>query len=89
MELTILETLAFGLPVVNFDCDTGSAEVLEDTGSILVAKNDVDNLASSLIELMKDDEQRAVISLKSKDKARLYQPEKIVSQWVELLESFK
>lgn len=86
--MVLLETLAFGLPVVSFDCDTGPAEVLEDTGSILVAKNDVDKLASSLIELMKDDEQRAVISLKSKDKAKLYQPDKIVSQWVDLLESF-
>lgn len=87
--MVLLETLAFGLPVVSFDCDTGPAEVLEDTGSILVAKNDVDKLASSLIELMKDDEQRAVISLKSKDKARLYQPEKIVSQWVYLLENLE
>ena len=87
--MVLLETLAFGLPVVSFDCDTGPAEVLEDTGSILVAKNDVDRLALSLIELMKDDEQRAIISLKSKDKARLYQPEKIVSQWVDLLENLE
>ena len=87
--MVLLETLAFGLPVVSFNCDTGPAEILEDTGSILVAKNDVDKLALSLIELMKDDERRAIISLKSKDKARLYQPEKIVSQWVDLLENLE
>ena len=87
--MVLLETLAFGLPVVSFNCDTGPAEILEDTGSILAAKNDVDKLALSLIELMKDDERRAIISLKSKDKARLYQPEKIVSQWVDLLENLE
>lgn len=87
--MVLLETLAFGLPVVSFDCDTGPAEVLEDTGSILVAKNDVDKLASSLIELMNDDGKRKTISARSKVKAETYQPEKIVHQWVDLLENLE
>ena len=84
--MELLENLAFGLPVVNFDCDTGPAEVLEDTGSTLVPKNDVNNLTLSLIKLMINDEQRKVISDKSKKKAKVYQPKNIVSQWVGLLE---
>ena len=85
--MVLLETLAFGLPVVSFDCDTGPAEVLEDTGSILVAPNDVNLLASSLIDLMKDDKKQQNISLKSKQKAEIYQPENIISQWINLIES--
>lgn len=86
--MVLLETLAFGLPVVSFDCETGPAEILENTGSILVPNNDVDKFALSLIELMKDDEQRKTISLRSKEKAKIYQPEKITSQWIDILESF-
>ncbi|WP_261863585.1 glycosyltransferase [Psychrobacter sp. JCM 18900] len=36
--MVLLETLAFGLPVVSFDCDTGPAEILKGTGSLLVPK---------------------------------------------------
>lgn len=85
--MVLLETLAFGLPAVSFDCDTGPAEVLRDTGAILVPANDVNNLAISLIELMNNEEQRKMISDKSKEKARVYQPENIISQWVDLIES--
>ena len=84
--MVLLEALAFGLPVVSFDCDTGPAEVLEDTGSTLVPKDNVNNLALSLIELMNNVEQRKMISLRSKEKAKVYQPKNIVSQWVGLLE---
>ena len=85
--MVLLETLAFGLPVVSFDCDTGPAEVLENTGSILVPKNDTNKLALSLIELMSDSERRKNISVKSKEKAKVYQPENIIDQWIDLLES--
>lgn len=86
--MVLLETLAFGLPVVSFDCDTGPAEILEDTGSILVPKNDINNFALSLTELMRDNEQRKNISLKSKEKVNVYQLEKIMPKWENLLKSF-
>ncbi|ALF59151.1 glycosyltransferase family 4 protein [Psychrobacter urativorans] len=86
--MVLVEALAFGLPIVSFDCEAGPAEILENTGSILVAQNDIKHLASSLIKLMKDDEQRKSISLRSKEKAKIYQPENIISQWIDLLESF-
>ena len=87
--MVLLETLAFGLPVVSFDCDTGPAEVLENTGSILVAQNDKPQLSTSLIDLMNNEEQRRIISLRSKEKAEVYQPENIINQWVTLLKSFE
>nr|QJS05209.1 glycosyltransferase [Psychrobacter sp.] len=87
--MVLTEALAFGLPIVSFDCEIGPAEILEDTGSILVPKNDVNQLALSLIELMKDDEKRKTLSLRGKEKAEIYQPANIINQWVTLLESFK
>ncbi len=85
--VVLIEALAFGLPIVSFDCDTGPAEILKDSGSILVPENNINLLALSLIDLMGNKEQRKMISLKSKEKARIYQPEKIINKWIDLLES--
>ena len=85
--MVLLETLAFGIPVVSFDCDTGPAEILEDTGSILIPKNNIDKLAGSLVKMMRDDKLRKSISMRSKEKAEIYQTKKIISQWVNLIES--
>lgn len=87
--MVLLETLAFGVPVVSFDCETGPAEILKDTGSILVEQNDTKQLADSLIELMNNEQRRKDICLKSKNKAESYQLENIINQWIELLESLK
>ena len=83
-----METLAFGLPVISFDCETGPAEILANTDSILVPQGNIDLLASSLINLMKNEEKRKVISIKSKEKAKLYQPQSIIQHWIKLLDSF-
>lgn len=83
--MVLIEALAFGLPIVSFDCEVGPAEILEDTGSILVPVRNVDLLAFSLINLMKDDQLRKVISSKSKQKAEIYQAENIISQWIGVL----
>lgn len=85
--VVLIEALAFGLPIVSFDCDTGPAEILKDSDSILVPENNINLLALSLIDLMGNKEQRKNISLKSKEKARIYQPDKIINKWIDLLES--
>lgn len=87
--MVLLETLAFGIPVVSFDCETGPAEILDNTGSILVAPNDTQQLSKSLIELMNDSQQRGNIMKKSKIKAKDYQPEQIFDKWITLLEGFE
>lgn len=83
--MVLLEALSFGLPVVSFDCDTGPAEILEDTGAVLVPPNNIDLLADALIDLIDNEEQRKNISLKSKEKSKEYQAETIIKQWDKLL----
>tara|TARA_R100001369_G_C3301995_1_gene165897 strand:+ start:365 stop:1426 length:1062 start_codon:yes stop_codon:yes gene_type:complete len=87
--MVLTEALAFGLPIVSFDCGPGPAEILQGTGSILVPKNEVNQLASALISLMKDDEQRKMISLKGKEKVEIYQLDNIIGEWLDLLKSFE
>ena len=86
--VVLIEALAFGLPIVSFDCDTGPAEILKDSGSILVPENNINLLALSLIDLMDNKEQRKNISLKSKERANRYQIEKIMPKWKNLFEGF-
>ena len=85
--MVLLEAQAFGLPVVAFDCETGPAEILADTDSILVPQNNINLFASSLIDLMKNEEKRKLINFKSKEKAKIYQPRSIIEQWIKLLDS--
>ena len=87
--MVLIEALAFGLPIVSFDCDFGPVEILEDTGSILVAQNDILQLSASLIALMSNEQQRRTIGLRGKEKAEIYQPKNIINQWIALLESFE
>lgn len=85
--MVLLEAQAFGLPIVAFDCETGPAEILADTDSILVPQNNINLFASSLIDLMKNEEKRKLINFKSKEKAKIYQPQSIIEQWIKLLDS--
>lgn len=84
--MVLIEALAFGLPVVSFDCGPGPAEILDNTGAILVPKGEVDQLALSLVSLMKDKQHRKEIKLKCKEKVEFYQPENIINKWLYLLE---
>lgn len=79
--MVLLEALSFGLPVVSFDCDTGPAEILEGTGSVLVPSNDIDLFASALLDLINDKELRKTISVKSKIKAEKYQTSEVIKDW--------
>lgn len=87
LPMVLLEAISFGLPIVSFDCDTGPAEILEGTGSILVKPNDISSLASSLSLMMNDSKKRSLISEKSYEKSKLYQPEEILNKWLEIIES--
>lgn len=87
--MVLIEALAFGLPVVSFDCEVGPAEILEHTDAVLVAPNNINLLSLSLVDLMKDDKKRQTISFKSKEKAEVYQPENIINQWIDLIELSK
>lgn len=83
--MVLVEALAFGLPIVSFDCELGPAEILEGTGSILVPGEDTKQLAYSLIHLIKNKDIRAEISSKNLQKSLEYQPEKIIEEWQKLI----
>ena len=87
--MVLLEAMSFGLPVVSFDCEMGPAEVLEGTGGKLVAQGNVEELAEELLSLMGSPEERMAISALSQGKAKLYQPNLILGEWVRIIETFE
>ncbi len=83
--MVLIEALSFGLPIVSFDCEVGPSEILSKTGSILVPPEDIEELSLSLIELMNDDIRRAEIRKDSLIKAKTYQIDKIIGDWIAIL----
>lgn len=87
LPMVLIEAISYGLPVVSFDCETGPAEILEGTGSILVPQGDIDEFALSLIYLMNNEKERQSISAMSKKKSQAYSPSVVMKQWINLIES--
>ena len=83
--MVLVEALSFGLPIVSFDCETGPSEILNKTGAILVPPEDIEKLSLSLIELMNDGTRRAEIRKDSLIKAKTYQIDKIIGDWIAVL----
>lgn len=83
--MVLIEALAFGLPIVSFDCQAGPSEILEGTGSILVPKENIEQLSHSLIELMANERLRKEISIKNIKRSESYQPSSIIKKWERII----
>lgn len=83
--MVLLEALSFGLPVISFDCDTGPAEILEGTGSVLVEPYNIKLFVEGINTLIEDADLRERISMSSRRKAELYQLENIIKEWDKLI----
>lgn len=85
--MVLLETLAYGIPVVAFDCDTGPSEILENTGSLLVPKENIELLADALMQFISNDNLRSMVGFENLQRSRIYQPNLIIYRWIEMIES--
>lgn len=86
LPMVLLEALAFHLPIVAFDCDTGPEELIENgKNGILVEAENVTQMTQSLATLMRDDSLRE--RMKNYKSQRLPQLElrAIIEQWGSIL----
>jgi glycosyltransferase involved in cell wall biosynthesis len=74
--------MAYGLPAVSFDCDTGPRDIIRHgIDGVLVAPGDVDGMASALDTLMRDGHARARFAQRAVDARERFSMEKISHMW--------
>jgi glycosyltransferase involved in cell wall biosynthesis len=85
--LVLLEAMAFGIPVVAFDCGSGPSSIISDgENGFLVQPFDIRVFAERMMQLMEDDGLRRTMGNNGIQKARQYTIDKIGLQWKQLFD---
>ena len=88
LPLVLLEAQQYNLPIVSFRCPTGPSEIVEDRiNGFLIDCYDVDQMSEKLLELMENDDLRQSFSEHAKDNMDKFDKNKILNQWIELIET--
>ncbi|KAA8996987.1 glycosyltransferase family 4 protein [Affinibrenneria salicis] len=86
LPMVLIEAMSFGLPLVAFDCQTGPAELIEHDGNgYLVTEGDIAAFSERTLALIENAPLRARFARRSLEKAQRFSPERIYSQWQQLI----
>lgn len=86
LPTVVIEALACEVPVIA--TNTGAAEILEyGKYGIVVEKNDVTQMANAILEVLNNYEIAKNKAKLGRESLSRFSPEKIVPQWIELIES--
>jgi len=89
-SLTILEAMRHGLPCISFDCPFGPANLIEnDKTGYLIENGNKSSFADKLSNLMENSQVRKEFSKAALDRAKLFEKETIMQNWIKLFESLK
>ena len=87
LPMVLLESQAFGVPAVSFDCPCGPSEVIRDgENGRLVPEGDVCGFAEALVQLMRNRGERVRMGLNALQDAYRWDIETIMPQWIRLFE---
>jgi glycosyltransferase involved in cell wall biosynthesis len=79
---TLVEALAYGVPAVSFDCDTGPRDIIRHgIDGYLVAPGDAAAFADSLERLMGDERLRAMLAGRAVEARERFSVKKIATMW--------
>ena len=78
----MIEAMAFGIPVVSFDCEWGPRSIIsEGEDGILAKREDIDDLANKILFLIKDEKKLKSMATKAIQKAKKYEIDEIIKKW--------
>jgi glycosyltransferase involved in cell wall biosynthesis len=85
--LVLVEAMAFGLPVVSTDCETGPRELVRDgENGLMVATGNPEALSAALQRLMEDDSLCANLAARARQDVRVMDIVAIAKRWQGLLD---
>lgn len=85
--LVIVEAMAYGLPVISFDCENGPRSIITDgEDGFLIPLFNVDLFASRLVQLMNSDVLRKTMGKKGQRKSQRYDIAVVGKQWKQLFD---
>lgn len=80
--LVLIEAMAFGLPVVSTDCETGPRELLTPgQDALVVPTDDADALADALLRVIRQPEEAGRLGAAARQKAEAFALKRIVRRW--------
>lgn len=88
LPMVLLESMAYGLPVVAFACKCGPKDIIADgKEGFLIEEGNVPALAESMIKLMGDERLRKQMGKAAYLKSQSYSEEIVMQKWQELFRS--
>lgn len=83
--LVLLEAMSHGLPSVAFDCETGPRHIIgHGVTGLLVEKENVNAMASAILQLLNETALRARMKEQSLQKVQQFYPDNVYSIWQDL-----
>lgn len=91
MPMVLLEAMAYGLPVISFDCPCGPKDTIKDNeDGFLVSFGNIALMAEKIEELIINEEKRKLFGINSRKNVQRFSKDKIMEQWnklfIELME---
>lgn len=79
----VMEAMTLGVPVISTDCPCGGPRMLLDNNKngILVKVSDVEEIASSIVRILRDSSFAELLGANAKKVAKEFEPNKIFEKW--------